>query len=141
MTKKGLVACHRLANSDRTIIKVLKRKHMKSNKSKLLGMNFSDISNIIKASNTSNSIEEEASMNSPHNTCIRNLRFFINYSLCSYYQFLYGKVKKMIQEGLFRNFWISQGGIIVEFWNIDFYHKFEFRILLIFFPLIFMSYL
>ena len=46
LTKNYLVACHRLANFDRTIIKVLNRKHAEqimNNKSKLKGTNVSDI--------------------------------------------------------------------------------------------------
>ena len=102
LTKNDLLACHRLANSGRAIIKVLNRKHaekiMKS-KSKLKGMYFSDILSIV-----------EASVNSTQNR--RNLRIYINYTLCLYYQFLYGKVKEVIQEGLIHNFWFSNGGII-----------------------------
>ena len=104
-----MVACHRLANSDRAIIKVLNRNHAEqimNNKSKLNGMNFSDISN------TSDNIDEETSVNSPQNTRRRNPRININYSLCHYYRFLYGEVKEMIQESLIHNFWISNGGII-----------------------------
>ena len=51
-------------------------------------------------------------MNSPQNTCRRNPRIYVNYSLCPYYQFLYGKVKEMMQESLIHHFWISNGGII-----------------------------
>ena len=68
-----------------------------NNKSKLEGMNFSDISNIVEASNTSNNIDED--VNSPQNTCRRNPGIYINYSVCSYYWFLYGKVKEMMQKG------------------------------------------
>ena len=85
LIKNDLVACHRLANSNRNIIKVLNRKHAEqilNNKSKLKGMNFSDISN------TSDNIDEKASVNSPQNTHRRNPRININYSLCPYYQFL-----------------------------------------------------
>ena len=56
------------------------------NKSKQKGMNFSDISN------TSGNMDEEASVNSPQNTRGRNPRFYINYSLCPYDRFLYGKI-------------------------------------------------
>ena len=89
MTKYDFVACHRLASSDRTIIKVLNRKYVElimKNKSKQKGMNFSDISN------TSGNMDEEASVNSPQNTRGRNPRFYINYSLCPYDRFLYGKI-------------------------------------------------
>ena len=77
-----------------------------NNKSKLKGMNVSDILN------TSDNIDEEASVNLLQNTCRRNPRIYINYGLCPYYQILYGKVKEMMQEGLIHNFWISNGGII-----------------------------
>ena len=43
-----------------------------NNKSKLKGMNFSGISN------TSDNIDEEASVNSPQNTRRRNSRIYIN---------------------------------------------------------------
>ena len=42
-------------------------------------MNFSDISNIAEASNTSDNIYEEAAVNSPKNTRRRNHRIYINY--------------------------------------------------------------
>ena len=77
-----------------------------NNKSKLKGMNFSDISN------TSDNKDEEASANSLQNTRRRNPRIYNNYSLCPYYRFLYGKVKEMMQQGVIHNFWISNGGII-----------------------------
>ena len=50
-----------------------------NNKSKLKSMNFSDILNIVEASNTSDSIYEEAAVNSPKNTRRRNHRIYINY--------------------------------------------------------------
>ena len=109
LTKNDLVACHRLANSHRTIIKVLNKKHVElimNNKSKLKGINFPDISN------TSDNTDEKASANLPQNTSRRNPRIYVNYSLCPYCQFLYGKVKEMMQEGLIHNFWISNGVII-----------------------------
>ena len=108
LTKNDLVACHKLANSNKTIMKVLNRKYadqIMNNKSTLKGMNFSDILNIVEASNTSNNIDEQKS-------CRRNRSIYVNYSLCSYYRFLYGKFKKMMQEGLIYNFWVSNGGII-----------------------------
>ena len=79
LIKNDLVACHRLVNSDKTIIKVSHKKHaeqIKNNKSKLKGMNFSDISN------TSDNIDEEELVNSPQNTRRRNPKIYINYSLC-----------------------------------------------------------
>ena len=66
LTKSNLVACHRLANSDRTIKKVLNRKHTEqitTNKSRLTGMNFLNISSIVEASNTSDNVDEETSVN------------------------------------------------------------------------------
>ena len=81
--------------------KSLNRKHVEqimNNKSKLKGMNVSDILN------TSDNIDEEASVNLLQNTCRRNPRIYINYGLCPYYQILYGKVKEMMQEGLIHNF-------------------------------------
>lgn len=63
LTKNDLVIYHRLANSDRIIIKVLNRKHAEqimNKKSKLKGMNFSDILNIAEVANISDSIDEEA---------------------------------------------------------------------------------
>ena len=75
LTKNDLVIYHRLANSDRIVIKVLNRKHAEqimNNKSKVKGINFSDISNIVEASNTSGYIDEGASVNSTENTRRRN---------------------------------------------------------------------
>lgn len=69
-------------------------------------MNFPDISN------TSDKIDEEVSVNLPQNTRRGNTRIYINYSVCPYYRFLYGKVKEMMQEGLFSKFCISNGDII-----------------------------
>lgn len=63
LTKNDLVIYHRLANSDRIVIKVLNRKHAEqimNKKSKLKGMNFSDILNIAEVANISDSIDEEA---------------------------------------------------------------------------------
>ena len=68
------------------------------NKSKQKGMNFSDISN------TSGNMDEEASVNSPQNTRGRNPRFYINYSLCPYDRFLYGKVFIWCRKFLFTIF-------------------------------------
>ena len=51
-------------------------------KSKLKGMNFSDILNIAEVADISDSIDEEAWVNSPQNTRRRNSRIYINYSLC-----------------------------------------------------------
>ena len=65
-------------------------------------MKLLDVSNIGEASNTSNNIDEKASVNSPQNTH----KIYINYSLCPYNWFLYDKVKAMMQEGLLHNFWI-----------------------------------
>lgn len=75
LTKNDLVIYHRLTNSDRIIIKVLNRKHAEqimNNKDKVKGINFSDISNIVEASNTSGYIDEGASVNSTENTRRRN---------------------------------------------------------------------
>ena len=75
LTKNDLVIYHRLTNSDRIIVKVLNRKHAEqimNNKDKVKGINFSDISNIVEASNTSGYIDEGASVNSTENTRRRN---------------------------------------------------------------------
>ena len=75
LTKNDLVIYHRLTNSDRIIIKALNRKHAEqimNNKDKVKGINFSDISNIVEASNTSGYIDEGASVNSTENTRRRN---------------------------------------------------------------------
>ena len=90
------MACHRLANSDRTIIKALNRKHAEqimNSKSKLRDMKFLDVSNIGKASYTSDNFNEKTSVNSSQNTH----RIYINYSLCPYNWFLYDKVKVIMQ--------------------------------------------
>ena len=91
------------------MMKVLNRKHAElimNNKNKQKDMNFSDISY------TSDNIIEELSVNSPQYTFRRNPRIYINYNLCSYYRFLFRKVKEMMHEGLIHNFWISNSGII-----------------------------
>ena len=77
------MVCHRLANSDRTIKKVLNRKHAEqiiNNKSKLKGMKFLDVLNIGETLNTSNNLDEKTSVNSSQN----RHRIYINYSLCPY---------------------------------------------------------
>ena len=66
LTKSNIVACHRLANSDRTFKKVLNRKHAEqimTNKNRLTGMNFLNVSSIVEASNTSDNVDEETSVN------------------------------------------------------------------------------
>ena len=91
LTKNDLVACHRLANSNRGMVKVLNRKHAEeimNNKSILKGVNFLDISNIVKASNTTDNIGEKISVNLAGNTRRRNPRIYIKYSLCPYCRFL-----------------------------------------------------
>ena len=77
------MACHRFANSDRTIKKVLNRKHAEqimNNKSKLKGMKFVDVLNIGETLNISNNLDEKTSVNSSQNTH----RIYINYSLRPY---------------------------------------------------------
>ena len=89
LTKNDLVDCQRLANSDRTIINDLNRKQAEqtmNNKSKLKGMSFLDASQIVEASNTSDNVHEETSVNSPRYTLRRNPRIYTNYSLRPYYQ-------------------------------------------------------
>ena len=101
LAKNDLVVCHRLTKSDKIVVKVLNRKQAEkimNNKSKLKGMNFSDIVN------TSNNIDEEASVNLPQNNHRRNARIYISYSLRHYYQLLYDKVKETMQEDLIHNF-------------------------------------
>lgn len=66
LTKSNLAACHRLANSDRTIEKLLTGKHAEqimTNKSRLTGMNFLNVSSIVEALNTSDNVDEETSLN------------------------------------------------------------------------------
>ena len=81
LSKNDLVACDRLANSYRTSMKVLNRKHVEqimNNKIKLKGLNFLDVSNIVEASHISNNLDEETSVNLPQNTRRRNPRIYIN---------------------------------------------------------------
>ena len=110
---------NRLANSDSTIIKVLNRKHSeqviniknwrycKTSKTK----NFLEILNIVESSNTSDNTDKKTWVNLPKNTCRKNTRIYVNYSLCLYYRFLHGNVKEMLHEGIVNNFWISNGAI------------------------------
>ena len=89
LTKNDIVDCQRLANSDRTIINDLNRKHADqtmNNKSKLKDMRFLAASQMVEASNTSDNVQEETSVNSPQYTRRRNPRIYINYSLCPYYR-------------------------------------------------------
>ena len=62
LTKSNLAPCHRLANSDRTIKKLLTEEIM-TNKSRLTGMKFLNVSSTVEALNTSDNVDEETSLN------------------------------------------------------------------------------
>ena len=105
-------------------------------------LNFFDVLNILEVSNTTSNIVKVTSVNSPQNTCIRNPRIYIYYSLSLLPLFIC-KVKEMMLEGLFDNFWISNGAIIkirksagltsfsMTHENdliLEYYYRFDFRI-------------
>ena len=90
MEPMNVVACHRLKQTGRGIVKLLNRKdgqNVWKEKHKLRSINLYD-----------------------DNTDTNNKRkIFINQSLCPYYRKLYGMVKDLNNEGLIDSFWITNG--------------------------------
>ena len=89
------VACHRLRETCRVIVKLLNRKgtqNVLKEKHKLRSINLYD-----------------------DNTDTNNKRnIFINQSLCSYYRKLYGMVKDLNNEASIDSFWITNGTIKIR---------------------------
>ena len=89
------VACHRLRETCRVIVKLLNRKgtqNVLKEKHKLRSINLYD-----------------------DNTDTNNKKnIFINQSLCSYYRKLYGMVKDLNNEGSIDSFWITNGTIKIR---------------------------
>ena len=90
-----IVACHRLGETGRVIVKLLKRKDAQNvleEKQKLRCINLYD-----------------------DNTDTNNKRkIFSNQNLCPYYRKLYGMVKDLNKEGLIDSFWIANGTIKIR---------------------------
>ena len=95
MEPMDIVACHRLGESGRVIVKLLNRKDAQNvlkEKNKLRSINLFDV-----------------------NTDTNNKRkTFINQSLCPYYRKLYGLVKDLNNRGLIDSFWIVNGTIKIR---------------------------
>ena len=97
MEPRDIVACHRLGETGRVIIKLLNRK---------------DAQNVLKEKHKLRSINLF-----DDNTDTNNRRkIFINQSLCPYYRKLYGimKYKDLNNEGLIDSFWIKNGTIKIR---------------------------
>ena len=97
MEPRDIVACHRLGETGRVIIKLLNRK---------------DAQNVLKEKHKLRSINLF-----DDNTDTNNRRkIFINQSLCPYYRKLYRimKYKDLNNEGLIDAFWIKNGTIKIR---------------------------
>ena len=95
MEPMDAVACHRLGETGRVIIKLLNR---------------SDAQDVLKEKHKLRSINLY-----DDNTDTNNKRkIFINQSLCPYYRKLYGMVKDLNNEGLIYSFWIKNGTIKIR---------------------------
>ena len=93
MKAMDIVACHRLGQTCRVIVKLLNKKDAQNfldEKRKLRSINLYDDNNI--------------------DTNIRR-KIFVNQSLYPYYRKLYGMVKDLNNEGLIDFFWIANGAI------------------------------
>ena len=90
------VACHRLGESSRVIIKLLNRK---------------DAENVLEEKHKLRSINLYDDANTDTNN---KRKIFINQSLCPYYRKLYGMVKDLNNEGLIDSFWIVNGTIKIR---------------------------
>ena len=44
----------------------------------------------------------------------RGGKVYMHQSLCSYYKFLYGQVKERYKEGLFHDFWVTNGTLWIK---------------------------
>ena len=90
-----IVACHRLGETGRVIVKLLNRKDAQNvleEKHKLRSVNLYDDS-----TNTNN-----------------KRKIFINQSLRVYYRKLYGMAKDLNKKGLIDSFWIVNGTIKIR---------------------------
>ena len=95
MEPMDIVACHRLGETVRVIVKLLNRK---------------DAQNALKEKHKMRSINLY-----DDNTDTNNKReIFINQSLCPYYKKLYSMMKDFNNEGLIDYFWITNGTIKIR---------------------------
>ena len=95
MEPMNLVACHRLGEMGRVIVKLLNRKDAQKvlkEKHKLRSINLYD-------DNTDTN---------------KKRKIFINQSLCTYQRKLYGMVKYLNNECLIDSFWIGNGTIKIR---------------------------
>ena len=96
MEAMGIVACHRIGETGRAIVKL---------------HNSKDAQNVLEENHKLRSIN----LYDDDNTDTNNKRkIFINQSLCPYYRKLYGMVKDLNNEGLINSFWIVNGTIKVR---------------------------
>ena len=115
MEPRAIVACHRLGETGRVIIKLLNRK---------------DAQNVLKEKHKLRSINLF-----DDNTDTNNRRkIFINQSLCPYYRKLYGMVKDLNNEGLIDSFWIKNGTMkireSIQFKPISITHESDLKVLI-----------
>ena len=115
MEPRAIVACHRLGETGRVIIKLLNRK---------------DTQNVLKEKHKLRSINLY-----DDNTDTNNRRkIFINQSLCPYYRKLYGMVKDLNNEGLIDSFWIKNGTMkireSIQFKPISITHESDLKVLI-----------
>ena len=111
-----IVACHRLGSTDRTIIKLLNRKHavkLLENKNKLKYVDFYENSSEENCNKnlSSDQVSVSEQVKDRKNFSIKKLKLFLNQSLCPYYRLLYGRVKELARDDLIDSFWISNGTI------------------------------
>ena len=108
LDKSRIVACHRLGNTDRTIVKFLNRKdaeNVYSNKKKLKDV---DISCLFSDDDMQGRKDMTAgSQNDWRKEGLsRKRKIFVSQNLCPYYRYLYGLVKEKKAEGLIFDFWV-----------------------------------
>ena len=111
-----IVACYRLGSTDRTIIKLLNRKHavkLLENKNKLKYVDFYENSSEENCNKnlSSDQVSVSEQVKDRKNFSIKKLKLFLNQSLCPYYRLLYGRVKELARDNLIDSFWISNGTI------------------------------
>ena len=95
MEPMNLVACHRLGEMGRVIVKLLNRK---------------DAQNVLKEKHKLRSIN----LYDDNTNTNKKRKIFINQSLCPYQRKLYGMVKYLNNEGLIDSFWIGSGTIKIR---------------------------
>ena len=96
MEAMDIVACHRLGETGRVIVKLLNRK---------------DAQNVLEEKHKLRSIN----LYDDDNTHTNNKReIFLNQSLCVHYKKLYCMVKDLNDKGLIDSFWIGNGTIQIR---------------------------